>query len=116
MVKIALMWLTLLATSLAQGQVKSPAQSSLMQVPVLLPSEAVQLAERYLVQTKKIPRNSMRVSDVHYRYFSTTPAPSGVIDIGWTISFDCVPEKLDCGYILGVSNSKTPKVVMYPVQ
>ncbi|MDQ1811802.1 hypothetical protein RBA41_00640 [Massilia sp. CCM 9210] len=116
MVKIAFLWLTLVATGLAQGQSKSPAQSSHMRVPVLLPSEAVKLAARYLVQTKKIRKDKLRVSDVQYRYFSTTPAPSGVIEIGWTIGFECVPEKLDCGFIVGVSNSETPKVVMYPVR
>jgi hypothetical protein len=116
MVKIAFLWLVFVAAGLAQAQSKSPAQSSHMQVPVLLPSEAVKLAENYLVQVKKIPRNKIRVSDVEYRYFSTIPAPQGVIEIGWTIGFECVPEKLDCSYSVGVSNSETPKIVMYPVR
>lgn len=116
MFKITFFVLIFIAAGLAQAEDKSPMPPSRMQVPVLLPSEAVGLAENYLVHVEKIPRNKFRISHVGYKYFSIVPVPPGVIDIGWNIDFECVPAKLDCGYSLGVSNSKSPKIVMYPVR
>lgn len=64
MVQIAFSGLALVTAGLVQAEDKPPMQPPLMQAPVLLPSEVVNLAEDYLVQVKKIPRNSFRVSDV----------------------------------------------------
>ncbi|MYM26468.1 hypothetical protein GTP46_27955 [Duganella sp. FT135W] len=116
MFKIVFWGLIFVAAGLVQAEDKLPMPSPHMQVPMLLPNEVVDLAENYLVQVIKIPRNSFRVSSVGYRYLSIVPAPPGVIDIGWHIDFECVPMKLDCRYSVGVSNSNSPQIVMYPVR
>lgn len=115
MIKMVFLSLNLIAVGLSQAQTNSPANSPKLSVPLLQPSDAVKLAENYLVQIKHIDRNKFHLSHVAYSYLSTVPAPPGVIDVGWAIDFECVPDKLDCRYSVGISNSKTPKIVMYPV-
>lgn len=84
-------------------------------VPVLAPDEAVKLAKNYLINTKNINAKTFRLGSVSFQYFSTIPAPEGVVSVGWHISFECVPEQIDCDYSVGIENTANPRVVMYPV-
>jgi hypothetical protein len=55
MFKIGFWGLIFVAAGLVQAEDKSPMPSPHLQVPVLLPSEVVGLAENYLVHVKKSP-------------------------------------------------------------
>ncbi|MES2047514.1 MAG: hypothetical protein V4447_03870 [Pseudomonadota bacterium] len=85
-------------------------------VPVLSPKEAVELAENYVVKVRKIDKNMFRLSGVRFEYFSTILAPPGVLSVGWSIDFECVPTQIDCEFSVRVSNSAKPKLAMYPAR
>jgi hypothetical protein len=105
----------LLAARLSQAQGSDTLKSPTLQKPLLAPNEAVELAENYLTQVKHIDKEKFRLSGVRFEYYSSVVTPPWVV-VGWNIDFDCVPDKLDCGYHLAISNTRKPKVVMYPIR
>ena len=115
MLKIILLFLCLITSDLSLAQGSRDPESLALSIPILSPNEAVKLAENYLIQVKHLDSNKFSLSGVRFEYYSSIPAPDGVVSVGWIINFDCEPEQLDCGFSVGISNTKVPKVVMYPV-
>jgi hypothetical protein len=116
MIKIIFIYFFAISSAFSQTQSSRSPESLVLPIPVLSPSEAVKLAENYLVQVKRLDKRKFRLGGVSFEYFSTIPAPPGVIATGWNIWFECVPNQLDCRYGVGISNTKKPKIVMYPVR
>lgn len=106
--------LFLIASGLHHSQADTMNESPVLHAPVISPKEAVHLAENYLAQATHLDKSKFRLSSVMFEYFTNTPAPPGKISMGWALSFDCVPVRLDCEYFVQISNSKNPKIVVYP--
>lgn len=106
--------LFLIACGLSQSLAGTMTELPALHTPVTSPKEAVQLAENYLVQKSHLDKSKFRLGSVNFEYFTNNPPPPGKISTGWTLSFDCVPDQLDCQYFVHISNSKNPKIVVYP--
>lgn len=115
MLKIIILCVLLVSNGYALAKDIQIDEPLVLAMPILSPNEAVKLAENYIIKMKNLDRNKIRLSGVSFEYFSRVKAPPGVIAVGWTIHFECIPSQLHCSFSVGISNTKKAEIVMYPV-
>lgn len=85
-------------------------------MPRLSPERVVELTEKYLHKEKRIDLKNYKLGRIDFTYYSSSNGPKNIDKIGWTVGFECKPEKAipGCDVLVGVSNDINPKFTFYP--
>lgn len=102
--------------SLAVSAENSDSQKIKFSMPFHSPEKAVELAKKYLIEKEHLNLRNYTIGLVEFRYYSSSNRPKNIDESGWTVSFDCKPDKAPpgCDILIGVSNDKEPKFKVYP--